>query len=157
VPDGLVAITSSGVVVRTEPASNGLCRIQPLLLGSLGGVRVLQPATVALMTSVQTPPGLPRRGLGWDVDSPYAGQRGTVFPIGGYGHTGWTGPSLWIDPFSGTLVVLLSNRNHPSEEGNVLPLRREIGTLAAQAVRDFDFAAVRIKNAHRDVCDIRWE
>ncbi|MEN9675318.1 MAG: hypothetical protein RIS76_1214 [Verrucomicrobiota bacterium] len=111
--------------------------------GSLGGVRVLQPATVALMTSVQTPPGLPRRGLGWDVDSPYAGQRGTVFPIGGYGHTGWTGPSLWIDPFSGTLVVLLSNRNHPSEEGNVLPLRREIGTLAAQAVRDFDFAAVR--------------
>lgn len=111
--------------------------------GALGGVRVLQPATVALMTSVQTPPGLPRRGLGWDVDSPYAGQRGTVFPIGGYGHTGWTGPSLWIDPFSGTLVVLLSNRNHPSEEGNVLPLRREIGTLAAQAVRDFDFAAVR--------------
>ncbi|MFO1458990.1 MAG: DUF1343 domain-containing protein [Verrucomicrobiota bacterium] len=110
--------------------------------GALDGVRVLSPESVRLMTSVQTPSGLPRRGLGWDIDSPYAGQRGTVFPLGGFGHTGWTGTSLWIDPFSRTFVILLSNRNHPTEDGNVLPLRKEVGTLAAKAVRGFDFASV---------------
>jgi len=111
--------------------------------GSLEGISVLAPDTVRQMTSVQSPPGLPRRGLGWDLDSPYAGQRGTLFPLGGYGHTGWTGTSVWLDPFSGTFVLLLSNRNHPTEDGNVLALRREVGTLAARAVRGFNFAAAR--------------
>jgi uncharacterized protein YbbC (DUF1343 family) len=111
--------------------------------GELDGVRVLQPATVRLMTRVQTPPQLTvRRGLGWDIDSPYAGQRGAIFPLGGYGHTGWTGTSIWIDPFSGTFVIFLSNRNHPDEGGNVIPLRRRIGTLAAEAVIGFNFAFV---------------
>lgn len=122
-----------------------LARFSRMLLngGELEGVRVFQPETVRLMTSVQTPPGVPaRRGLGWDIDSPYAGQRGEVFPIGGYGHTGWTGTSLWIDPFSRTFVILLANRNHPTEDGDVIALRRRVGTLAAQAVRDFDFAHV---------------
>jgi uncharacterized protein YbbC (DUF1343 family) len=81
-----------------------------------------------------------RRGLGWDIDSPYAGPRGTRFPFGSFGHTGWTGTSLWIDPFSRTTVIFLSNRNHPGG-GNVVPLRRRIGTLAAEAI-DFDFSAV---------------
>jgi len=111
--------------------------------GSLDGVTVFSPATVRRMTSVQSPAGLPRRGLGWDLDSPYAGQRGSVFPLGGYGHTGWTGTSAWLDPLSGTFVLLLSNRNHPTEEGSVLALRREVGTLAARAVRGFDFASAR--------------
>lgn len=110
--------------------------------GSLNGRQILQPATVALMTSVQSPEGLPRRGLGWDIDSPYAGQRGTVFPIGGYGHTGWTGTSLWIDPFSETFLIFLSNRNHPTEDGSVLSLRRELGTLAAEAIQNFNLAGV---------------
>jgi uncharacterized protein YbbC (DUF1343 family) len=111
--------------------------------GELDGVRVLRPETVALMTSVQTPPVVPaRRGLGWDIDSPYAGERGDRFPLGGYGHTGWTGGSLWIDPFSRTFVIFLSNRNHPDESGNVLPLRHVLGTLAAEAVVGFDFSAV---------------
>lgn len=107
-----------------------------------GGDRYLRAETVRRMTSVQTPPGLPRRGLGWDLDSPYAGQRGSVFPLGGFGHTGWTGTSLWIDPFSQTFVIFLSNRNHPSEEGSVLALRRELGTLAAEAVQSFNFVGV---------------
>lgn len=104
--------------------------------GSLGGRRILRPATVALMTHPQSPPGLPARGLGWDIDSPYAGERGDVFPVGGYGHTGWTGGSVWIDPGSATFLILMSNRNHPTEAGNVIALRRELGTLAARAVRD---------------------
>ena len=114
-----------------------------LNLGKLDGVRIFKPETVRLMTSVQTPPEVSTRyGLGWDIDSPYAGSRGDIFPIGSYGHTGWTGGSLWIDPFSKTFVIFLSNRNHPTETGNVVALRRELGTLAAEAVVGFDFTNV---------------
>src|SRR5690606_21703498 len=83
--------------------------------------------------------GLPRRGFGWDIDSPYAGPRGEIFPIGSYGHTGWTGTRLWIDPFSRTRVIFLSNRNHPDGKGDVIRLQRDLGTLAAQALPDFNF------------------
>jgi len=105
-----------------------------LNLGAVDGVRIFKPETVQLMTSVQTPPGIPARGLGWDIDSPYAGPRGDVFPVGSYGHTGWTGGSIWIDPASRTFVIFLSNRNHPTEAGNVIALRHKLGTLAAEAV-----------------------
>lgn len=121
--------------------ASDLARFARMMLGDgeLGGVRIFKPETVALMTRVQTPPGLPRRGLGWDIDSPYAGPRGDLFPIGSYGHSGWTGPSVWIDPFSRTFVIFLSNRNHPDESGNVIALRHRLGTLAAEAVADFNF------------------
>ena len=122
-----------------------LARYAQMLLngGSLDGVRIFKPETVELMTSVQTPSSLAiRRGLGWDVDSSYSGPRGKLFPIGSYGHTGWTGTSLWIDPFSQSFVIFLSNRNHPSESGNVSALRARLGTLAAEAIRDFNFAFV---------------
>lgn len=111
-------------------------------LGELDGVRIFKPETVKLMTSVQTPPGISvRRGLGWDIDSSYSGPRGEKFPLGSYGHTGWTGGSLWIDPFSKSFVIFLSNRNHPSG-GNVSAVRHELGTLAAEAITDFDFSNV---------------
>ena len=114
-----------------------------LNLGELDGVRIFKPETVELMTSVQTPPNVTaRRGLGWDIDSGYSGPRGKVFPLGSYGHTGWTGTSLWIDPFSKTFLIFLSNRNHPTEKGNVGTLRARLGTLAAEAVADFNFADV---------------
>jgi uncharacterized protein YbbC (DUF1343 family)/CubicO group peptidase (beta-lactamase class C family) len=122
-----------------------LARYARMLLneGELDGVRIFKPETVRLMTSVQTPDSIPaRRGLGWDIDSGYSGPRGKFFPIGSYGHTGWTGTSLWIDPFSQSFVIFLSNRNHPSEKGNVLPLRAALGTLAAEAIADFNFAFV---------------
>ncbi len=112
--------------------------------GQLGDRRVFQAATVDRMTHVQTPVELTsaRRGLGWDIDSPYAGPRGEHFPVGSYGHTGWTGTSLWMDPFSGTFVILMANRNHPTEDGNILPLRRAVGTLAAEAIEGFNFQGV---------------
>lgn len=110
--------------------------------GELEGVRIFRSETVAAMTSVQSPAGLPRRGFGWDIDSPYAGPRGEYFPIGSYGHTGWTGTRLWIDPFSKTSVIFLSNRNHPDEKGGVVSLQRELGTLAALAIPDFNFSKV---------------
>ncbi len=114
-----------------------------LNLGELDGVRIFRPETVQLMTGVQTPPAISaRRGLGWDIDSSFSGPRGEIFPVGSYGHTGWTGGSLWIDPFSKTFVIFLSNRNHPTEAGSVIALRRTLGTLAAEAVGNFDFKGV---------------
>lgn len=112
--------------------------------GELDRVRLFKPETVQLMTSVQTPPKLPaRRGLGWDIDTGYSSPRGHKFPIGSFGHTGFTGPSLWIDPYSKTFVVFLCNRVHPTERGpSVVPLRRTIGTLAAEAVKGFNFEHV---------------
>lgn len=111
--------------------------------GQLDGVRIFRPEIGRAMRAVQSAPEIQaRRGLGWDIDSPYAGPRGKHLPVGSFGHTGWTGTSLWLDPFSRSFVIFLSNRNHPDESGSVVALRREIGTLAAEAVRDFNFAYV---------------
>ncbi len=108
--------------------------------GELDGVRVFQPESVRRMTSVQTPATLAaRRGLGWDVDTGYSAPRGELFPKGSYGHTGWTGTSLWIDPASQSFVVFLCNRNHPKEGTSVTALRRQLGTLGAAALRGADF------------------
>jgi CubicO group peptidase (beta-lactamase class C family) len=115
-----------------------------LNLGELDGVRIFKPETVKLMTSVQTPPEMAaKHGLGWDIDTPYSGPRGNIFPVGSYGHTGWTGGSLWIDPGSKTFVIFLSNRNHPTEAGNVISLRRRLGTLAAEALADHTFTGAK--------------
>lgn len=125
--------------------ASDLARYARMLLngGELDGVRIFKPETVKLMTSVQTPGNLAdRRGLGWDIDSGFSGPRGKVFPLGSYGHTGWTGTSIWLDPFSRTFVIFLANRNHPTENGSVGALRARLGTLAAEAVADFNFAYV---------------
>jgi CubicO group peptidase (beta-lactamase class C family) len=113
-----------------------LARFARMLLnqGELDGVKLFKPETVRLMTTVQTPADLEaRRGLGWDIDSEYSGPRGDLFSASSYGHTGWTGTSLWIDPASRTFVIFLSNRNHPDGQGNVGELRHQLGTLAAEA------------------------
>lgn len=102
--------------------------------GELDGVRVLSRESVRLLTSVQSPPGLALRGMGMDIDSPYAQRpRGSVFPVGSYGHTGFTGCILWIDPHSRTFYVFLSNRVYPDDKSNVLALYTQLGTLSAQA------------------------
>lgn len=119
-----------------------LARFARMILnkGELDGVRLFQPETVELMTSPQSPDQVDAlRGLGWDIDSGYSGQRGSLFPVGGFGHTGFTGCSLWIDPDSDTFVIFMSNRTHPEGEGDVLELRRQLGTLAAEAISGFDF------------------
>lgn len=111
--------------------------------GELDGVRIFKPETVKLMTTIQTPASIKaRRGLGWDIDSDYSRPRGAVFPIGSYGQTGFTGVSLWIDPFSETFWIFLSNRVHPDQSGNIYPLQRTLGTLAAEAIQGFSFRDV---------------
>lgn len=102
--------------------------------GKLEGVRVLSEESVRLLTTVQSPTGLALRGMGMDIDSPYAQRpRGTVFPVGSYGHTGFTGCILWVDPQSRTFYVLVSNRVFPDDKSNVLALYTQLGTLSAQA------------------------
>lgn len=122
-----------------------LARFARMILGQgeLEGARVFQPETVRLMTSVQSPEAVPaRRGLGWDIDSPYSRPRGRLFPLGSFGHTGFTGTCLWIDPFSRTFWFFLSSRLHPDGRGNVLPLQAQLATLSAEAVPGFNFAFV---------------
>ena len=95
-------------------------------------VRLFSPATVEKFASPQSPADQPiLRGLGWDIDSPYSSERGDLFPIGSYGHTGFTGTSLWIDPFSRTYVILLTNAVHPHRGKSVNSLRSRIATIAA--------------------------
>jgi uncharacterized protein YbbC (DUF1343 family)/CubicO group peptidase (beta-lactamase class C family) len=111
--------------------------------GELEGVRVLRQETVRLMQSVHTPiTVMERRGLGWDIESYYSRPRGKLFPGGSFGHTGFTGTSLWIDPYSQSFVVFLSSRLHPHEGPSVRDLYDEVGTLAAKAIRGVDFKNV---------------
>lgn len=102
--------------------------------GTFQGIHILDPATVIKMTTPQTPLGNTAvRGLGWDIDSPFASNRGELFPFGSFGHSGFTGTSIWIDPFSKTYVILLTSAVHPIGEGNVIALRAKIATIAAAA------------------------
>ncbi|MFT7724615.1 MAG: serine hydrolase domain-containing protein [Roseateles sp.] len=107
-----------------------------LLAGGVAddGRRLLAPDSVALLTTAQSPPALAeRRSLGWDIASPYARPRGSLYPPTSFGHTGFTGCAFWLDPGSRSFFVLLSNRVHPTAGTNVLPLYGQLGTLAAQA------------------------
>ena len=102
--------------------------------GVYHGTRILSPLTVAKMTTAATP-GAERnvRGLGWDMDSSFSSNRGELLPLGSFGHTGFTGTSLWMDPTTGMFVVFLSNRVHPDGKGDVTPLRARIATVAASS------------------------
>ena len=114
-----------------------LTRFVRMLLGSgqLEGVRVLSAASVRAMTSPQTPAGMTAvRGLGWDIDTQFSSNRGDLFPIGSFGHTGFTGTSIWVDPSTGGWVIFLSSRLHPDGTGDVTPLRARVATVAAAAL-----------------------
>lgn len=98
------------------------------------GGRLFSPLTVKKFTSPSSPPDQPvLRGLGWDIDSGYSAPRGELFPIGSYGHTGFTGTSLWIDPGSKTYIILLTNSVHPSGGKNLNSLRSKLATVVAAA------------------------
>lgn len=102
--------------------------------GEVNGRRILKPETIRLMTTPRPVPG-GLRAYGWDVQTSYSSNRGELFPTGrSFGHTGFTGTSLWIDPDSQTAVIFLSHRVHPNGKGNVVRLRGQVATLAAKAV-----------------------
>ena len=114
-----------------------LSRFARMLLGhgELDGVRVLSADAVREFTEPRTVPGGGVRSLGWDVSSHYSKARGVALSELAYGHGGYTGTSLWIDPAQDLFVIMLSNRNHPFGRGNVLRLQGTIADAAVHALR----------------------
>ena len=116
--------------------ASDLARFARALLhgGEIEGRRVLAPLTVAKMIEPASPEDhRNQRALGWDVDSAFSSNRGELLPVGSFGHTGFTGTSIWIDPATHVYVVFLSNRLHPDGKGDVTPLRARVATAAAAA------------------------
>ncbi|WP_215761847.1 serine hydrolase [Acetobacter sp. P1H12_c] len=96
----------------------------------------LRPETLVLMSTPQQPAGKSDlRGLGWDIATHYSSPRGEHFPASSFGHTGFTGTSLWLVPEKETFVLILTNRVHPDGKGNVIALRKDIATAAALALQ----------------------
>jgi uncharacterized protein YbbC (DUF1343 family)/CubicO group peptidase (beta-lactamase class C family) len=133
--------------------SNDLSIFCRMLLsgGAHQSMRILSPLAVEKMTSPATTDAEPNsRGLGWDIDSTYSSNRGELLPIGSFGHTGFTGTSIWIDPLTELFVVFLSNRVHPDGKGDVTPLRARIATVAASAIMSLPPAAHTATMTGRD-------
>jgi uncharacterized protein YbbC (DUF1343 family)/CubicO group peptidase (beta-lactamase class C family) len=127
--------------------ADDLARFCRMLLdgGRAGATRVLSPLGVARMTGPSRPtPDRILRGLGWDIDSSYSANRGDLLPVGSFGHTGFTGTSLWIDPSTDVFVVFLSNRLHPDGTGDVTPLRARVATIVAAALVDPSITPSRV-------------
>ncbi|MGH9661024.1 MAG: exo-beta-N-acetylmuramidase NamZ domain-containing protein, partial [Bryobacteraceae bacterium] len=113
--------------------ADDLARFAQMLLR--GGAPVFSAAALQAFTQPQSPAGQPiLRGLGWDIDSPYSGNRGELYPVGSFGHTGFTGTSMWIDPRSQSFVILLANSVHPTRRPVITPLRSRVATIAAAAL-----------------------
>ena len=100
-----------------------------------GGGGILSSLSVEKMTTPEQPPTATAvRGFGWDIDSPFSTNRGALLPVGSYGHTGFTGTSLWIDPTTRTYILILANAVHPRGQGNAIALRAKIATAVAGAL-----------------------
>src|SRR5579864_6934411 len=92
----------------------------------------LKPLTLLKATRPQQPPDATSlRGLGWDIDSPFSSNRGELLPLGSFGHTGFTGTSIWIDPYTDTYVILLTNAVHPHVGHSVIALRGKVADVVA--------------------------
>ncbi|HEX4321417.1 MAG TPA: serine hydrolase [Acidobacteriaceae bacterium] len=97
--------------------------------------RILSALAVEKMSTPQTPANAASvRGLGWDIDSPFASNRGELLPVGSFGHTGFTGTSLWIDPVTDTYIILLTNAVHPRGGKSVVSLRTRLATAVAASL-----------------------
>ncbi len=127
--------------------ADDLARYCQMLLngGTLDGRRILSAATIEKMTApyVISETGA-TRGLGWDINTGFSANRGELFPLGSFGHTGFTGTGVWIDRVSQTFVVFLSNRVHPDGKGDVTPLRAKVSTVVASAIEDVPIEAMRL-------------
>jgi uncharacterized protein YbbC (DUF1343 family)/CubicO group peptidase (beta-lactamase class C family) len=100
-----------------------------------GGVGILSPLTVEKMSTAEQPPNATAvRGFGWDIDTPFSTSRGELLPVGSYGHTGFTGTSIWIDPTTKSYIILLTNSVHPRGQGNAIGLRTKVATAVAAAL-----------------------
>jgi CubicO group peptidase (beta-lactamase class C family) len=104
--------------------------------GTYKGERILSPLSVARMTSIWPKATFCGRGLGWDLDSPQSTNGGDLFGLNSYGHTGYTGTSIWIDPDTETYVIFLTNRVHPDDKGAISAMRSRVANVVAAAIED---------------------
>jgi CubicO group peptidase (beta-lactamase class C family) len=102
--------------------------------GEFKGKRILSPLAVERMTSVYPEVSFAGRGLGWDLDSSYSTNGGDLFGPRSFGHTGYTGTSIWIDPETETFVIFLTNRVHPNDEGSVASMRSRVANVVASSI-----------------------
>jgi uncharacterized protein YbbC (DUF1343 family)/CubicO group peptidase (beta-lactamase class C family) len=126
--------------------ADDLAKFAQALLNGGGGI--LSPRSVEKMTHPEQPPSAPvLRGFGWDIDSPFSSNRGDLLPVGSYGHTGFTGTSMWIDPTTETYIILLTNAIHPRGKENAIALRSKVATAVA--------AALPLNTTEKEA--LRWE
>ncbi len=102
--------------------------------GEFNGHRILSPLSVRRMIEIYPEVLFSGRGLGWDINSAYSTNRGDLFGHSSYGHTGYTGTSIWIDPETETFVIFLTNRVHPDDKGVIIPVRTRVANLVAAAI-----------------------
>lgn len=115
--------------------ADDLARFARMVLGEgeLDGVRVLAARSIREMTRPRQVPSA-SRALGWDVSSAYSTSRGSSLSERAFGHAGYTGTSLWIDPELDLFVVFLSNRNHPWGTGKVIDVQGQVADAAVRAL-----------------------
>jgi CubicO group peptidase (beta-lactamase class C family) len=102
--------------------------------GAFGNVRILSPLSVRRMTEIYPEAKEAGRGLGWDLDSEYASAGGDLFGARAYGHTGYTGTSIWIDPETATAIIFLTNRVHPDNKGAIVSVRGRVANIVASSI-----------------------
>lgn len=103
--------------------------------GQYHGIRILHPKTVNAMIQNHAPLGKnEKRGIGFDLTSHYATTRGDLLAASSFGHTGYTGTSLWIDPETQTIIILFTNRVHPDGKGDVVRLRKYLANVVASSI-----------------------
>jgi uncharacterized protein YbbC (DUF1343 family) len=114
---------------------NDVARFAQMMLshGKVEGADFLSEALLERFTARHETPKGPR-ALGWDIESPFAKHRSPLYSVRAFGHGGYTGTALWIDPERDLFLVFLSNRVHPDGRGEVNPLISELGTLAVRAL-----------------------
>ncbi|MBZ5631421.1 MAG: serine hydrolase, partial [Acidobacteriia bacterium] len=115
--------------------ANDLAKFAQAMLD--GGAPVLSPLMVEKMTTPQQPPNATSvRGFGWDIDTAFSSNRGELLPVGSFGHTGYTGTSLWMDPVTRTYIIILANAVHPrGQNGAMVSLRNRTATAVTAALK----------------------
>ena len=114
--------------------ADDLAKYAEMLLGGgkSGNVQVFSPATIKKFTEPGSPADQPvLRGLGWDIDSPLSSNRGELYPIGSFGHTGFTGTSMWLDPGTHSFIILMTNAVHLKRGNSLSSLRSRLATAVA--------------------------
>ncbi len=119
--------TADDLAVFAEMLLNG---------GTFKKTRVLGLLAVDRMLEIYPKVQASGRGLGWDFTSDYATVRGDLFGWRSFGHSGYTGTSIWIDPETRTTVVFLTNRVHPDDKGEIIALRSRVANVAAAAITE---------------------